>query len=87
MKIIFVVIESWVIVSLHNFAHVMTAQLSWHVQRFVVINTLQFGLKQNDISVKFELRVKSTYWNGPYLVLWSDFLYVVIQHLGPGPCL
>ena len=29
-----------------NFAHAMTAQLSWHVQNFVVINSLEFKIEQ-----------------------------------------
>ena len=32
--------------SLLNFAHAMTAQLSWHVQNLAVITKLELGLEQ-----------------------------------------
>ena len=37
LKISFVAIPFLAITSLQNFPHAMTAQLSWHVQNFVVI--------------------------------------------------
>ena len=40
--------------SQQNFAHAMTAVLSWHVQNFVVIQYLEIELKENLFSVKFE---------------------------------
>ena len=41
--------------SLQFFAHARTAQLSWHVQNFVVITELEFELELTEISIKFEL--------------------------------
>ena len=43
MEIGFSVTPLWGIISLQNVAHGMTAQLSCHVQNFVVITSLQFG--------------------------------------------
>ena len=43
----------------------MTALLSWHVQRFVVIWSPAAELQQGEFSIEFELWVKCCYWNGP----------------------
>ena len=48
----YVIIHVQVTRSLHNFAHAMTAQLSWHVQNFVVIVSLKSELEINEIWVK-----------------------------------
>ena len=48
-------IQFLIIKSQQNFAHVMTAWLSWHVQNFVVIKWLLVGLEPNNISTEFEL--------------------------------
>ena len=44
---------------LQNFAHVTTAQLSWHVQNFVVTTLLQFAPEQNKFSAEFYFEWKS----------------------------
>ena len=44
----------------------MTAQLSWHVQNFVVIFLISFELEQNYISVEFEFHVENGEWAGFY---------------------
>ena len=40
-------------------AHAMTAQVSCHVQNFVVITVLEWRWEWNEISIKFELRWKN----------------------------
>ena len=40
--------------SLQNFAHAMTAVLSWHVQKFVVIWWSEMELQQDDVSIEFD---------------------------------
>ena len=42
-KIHFTVIPFLATILLHIFAHVTTAQLSWHVQEFEAISSLEFG--------------------------------------------
>ena len=42
------------IISLHNFAHATRAQLSWHVQNFVVITSVPVR-EQSQISIQFDL--------------------------------
>ena len=41
------------------FAHATTAQLSCHVQNFVVITVLESRWEWNEISIEFELRWKN----------------------------
>ena len=55
-KIDFSVIPLQCILSLQNFVHAPTAQMLCHVQHFVTIAILQLGWKQNEISIKVELR-------------------------------
>ena len=60
---------------LQNFAHGTTTQLSCHVQNFIAITPLQLGWQQNRISIKFELRWKNRWWNGPVgAMFWSYLL-------------
>ena len=47
-------IEWW----LQNFVHGMTAVLSWHVQKIVVIWWPPTELQQDEVSIEFELRAK-----------------------------
>ena len=54
-KFVCTVIQLLVRISLQIFAHDTTAQLSCHVQNFVVIILLEFGWEQNEISREFEL--------------------------------
>ena len=61
--------ENWFpfnsIVSLQNFAHATTAQLSYHVQILIAITYIQIRWEQNEFSIEFELRWKNCSWNGP----------------------
>ena len=41
--------------SLENFAHAMTAQLSWHAQNFAATTFLESGPEQIEISIELEL--------------------------------
>ena len=43
---------------LQIFAHATTAQLSWHVQNFIVITKLGTNLHLDEISTEFELLTK-----------------------------
>ena len=53
------IIPSLTIRSQQIFAHVTTAQLSWHVQNFVAITVLASRWEWNEISIEFELWWKS----------------------------
>ena len=48
----------------HIFAHGMTAQLSCHMQIFVVTTFLVYGLKPNKICIKSELWHRNRLWDG-----------------------
>ena len=53
------------IISLQNFAHAMTAQLSCpHVRDFIAITSLHLEWKQNHISIEFELQCNNLLSNG-----------------------
>ena len=52
---------------LPNFAYATRVQLSWHVQNFIGITSLQLGRKQNEVSTEFELQWKNRLWCGPLL--------------------
>ena len=64
-KIRFSMTPLWDKKSLRNFAHITTAQISYHVQSFIVITSLHLVWQQNDISIEYELRWKNCLWNGP----------------------
>ena len=57
-KVCFTVICILEVRWLQNFAHAMTAQLSWHVQNLVAATWSNIDWEQNDISIKFELQWK-----------------------------
>ena len=46
-----------------HFVRAMTAQLSWYVQKCVVIISLKFKLKQYEIFIKFAMIVNTDQWN------------------------
>ena len=50
---------------LQNFAYATTAQLPWHVQKFVASWWPVIESQQCKFSIKFEFRVKNSGWNGP----------------------
>ena len=64
-KIRLAVIPLLAIISRQFFAHVTTARLSCHVQKFVAITVLESRWEWNEISIEFELRWKRRLWNGP----------------------
>ena len=67
-------------ISLQTFGHAMTAQLSCHVQNFIVITSLQLGWGQNEFSIEFELWWKNISWNGPQdYINFSCFMFQNIQ--------
>ena len=55
--------------SLQNFAHDMTAVLSCHVQKFVVIYWPRTEWHQHENSIKIELWVKNREWDGSQVQL------------------
>ena len=79
-KICLAVVLFVVIRSLQNFAHAMTAVLSWHVQNFVAITLLVFEWNQNEIFIKFELKHKnsSVKWTPDWH--WHPASWVVISY-------
>ena len=58
MKNHFSVVKFLAIRLLQNFTHVMTAQLSWHVQNLVVITVFEIELERNEICMEFEIQGK-----------------------------
>ena len=53
------------VISLPNFAHATTAQLSCHVQNFIAITPSKPGWEQNKMYIEFKLLWKNHPWNGP----------------------
>ena len=74
MSLSFSVTPLYGIISLQNFAHAMTAQLSCHVQNLIAIISPSYGWEQNEISFEFELRWKNRLWNGPHVIMAPDFI-------------
>ena len=64
-KLGFHVIPLQVIISLQNIAQATTAQLSCHVQNFVMIVLAQSGQQYMEFFIEFWLRCKKYYWNSP----------------------
>ena len=63
-NIILAVIQSLDCKSLQFVAHGTTTLLSWHVQNLVGNFVSEFELRQNEISIEFELQAKNRSWNG-----------------------
>ena len=85
----FSVIPLYGIILLLNFAYASTAQLTCHVQNFMVITSIYLGWEQNEISIKFELQWKIHLWNGPQdmnFVLTIPVLSPALNWLAPGRC-
>ena len=64
---------SWTIMiwSGHNFAHVTTAELSWHVRNHDMIRSLKSKLEQNEIFRKFNYELIDCLWKMiPAVVKW-----------------
>ena len=85
-EIVFSVTPLKEIISLQNFAHAMTAQLSCHVQNFIVITWLQLGWEQNEISIGFELWWKNRSRNELqyqafrfHISLWKVTILQIVQ--------
>ena len=55
-----VVIWKIVIRSCHNFAHAMTAELSWHVQNYDMIGMLESELEQKAFTQDF-LKIRTRF--------------------------
>ena len=57
----------WIIMpkSCHNCAHVMTAQLSWHVQICDLIESSEMKLELKEFSQDFDYKLVNSLWNGP----------------------
>ena len=60
----YVVTQIAMVVLLQNFAHAMTAMLSWHVQNFVVICWWEIGLLWIIVCINSQLCVKCDEYNG-----------------------
>ena len=67
-KIGFGITPLWGIILLQNFAHAMTAKLSWHVQNSIAITSQQHGWQQGEISIPFKLEWKTVVEMG----LWTS---------------
>ena len=51
----------------HNIAHAMTAELSWHVQNCVLIESLNSKLKQIKLREDNFYKLINHLWNGPLI--------------------
>ena len=60
-----------------KFSHAKTAQLSYDVQHVIVITLIQFGSKQNEFSVEFELRYKNRSSNEVLVYFMQQFCILV----------
>ena len=52
------------LISDHNFAHAMTAQLSWHVQNCDLNGSLESQLEQNEFLKDFNYELMNHLQNG-----------------------
>ena len=68
--------------SLQNFAHAKTAELSWHVLKFVAICLPGNELQQNEICIKFELWQEISVVKCPLQALRKHATTVVFWHPG-----
>ena len=68
----------WVVVkrSLWNFAHGITAVLSWEVQICVAIWYPTMDVHWNQFSMEYELRWKYHSWNGPLIRYWYEDSFI-----------
>ena len=64
LKIFVALMWKRMIQSGHNFAHAMTAQLSWHVQNCDLIGWLESKLWQKKFAQKFRYELINIWWNG-----------------------
>ena len=53
--------------SSHNFAHAMTAELSWHVQNFDLIGSLEWNFEQTKLSQGNDYELINSLWNKPLI--------------------
>ena len=67
-KIHIALIWKIIIQSSHNFAHAMTAQLSWHVQNYDLTGPLQLKIKAEMIPHDFDNEFMNQLRNGPNAV-------------------
>ena len=51
----------------HNFAHAMTAELSWHVQNFDLIGSLESNFEQTKLSQDNDYGLINSLWNKPLI--------------------
>ena len=65
-QFVFALIEKVTELSLQNFVHAMTAQLSWHVQNSVVTGWLETESQEKIISILFEFWAKYQWWDGAW---------------------
>ena len=51
--------------------------LSWHVQNFIVITSLQLGLEENYISIEFNFQQQNCHWNEPQtsVPIWIPYTH------------
>ena len=58
----------------HNFAHVMTAQLSWHVQNYDLIGSSESWIKQKTFLWNFNDELVKPSWDGAEesIKIWHD---------------
>ena len=56
----------------HNFAHAMTAKLSWHVQICDMIGSSKLELEEQGFSKELNYVLINALWNGPLVVPEGD---------------
>ena len=74
----------------HKFAHVVIAQLSWHVQSRGLIWTLCFTLEQHVISQNLDYGFINYLWNGSMSLYWLNnmmFLKIFLKFRSNAICI
>ena len=63
---------------IHNFAHVTSAELSWHVQNYGSNGYFISELYQQNCSfVRFVVAAHGLYWNRPRSMSWTVGVYII----------
>ena len=73
----FALIQMLIKWSQQNFAHATTAQLSWHMQKFVVMEWPGMSLLQHEISIDFLPLSEIWWWNGS--LCWENYWWFWIM--------
>ena len=59
----------------HNYAHAMTAELSWHVQNCDLLGSIELKSEQKEFSRNSNYHLMNCLWNGPEVIMRHGIVY------------